>query len=274
MAALRGVAVAAVVLLAACHGGAPVAPARSPVAQAPAGGPASLPPVPAPAEPAPDPTVLSSAAGTRPAPSTGYTRINGLSLRIRVWTGLRQLSLTAPAPLTASWGEGFSQRRSLGAGAATLRLAPGKPAPQRFHLFVKTFPPDQTAQAQAYAQDWRGRGYDAQIITLGNRFRTVGGQFLENRLQYVSLARYAAKAEAESAKRRLEQQGQWTWIEPEIAGLGTGTLEGLPGLGACAPAPAARVRRARHPLRHGRRQTRQRPIRRHARVPHRPRRPP
>ncbi len=179
---------------------------------------------PQPAAPSAPGTPITTTEEARPE----FQRVATQTLRIRVWTGFRQMTLTGAAPVDV-YREGVTQRWA--AGTYTLRLNGGTPAPRRFHLFVKTFKANESAAAQAYVEGWRQKGENAQLVRLGQRFRTTSGALLDNRVQYVSLVRVGTKAEAEAMKSKLETQGQWSWIEEEVMGPGGGTISVVDGAG-------------------------------------------
>jgi SpoIID/LytB domain protein len=177
-----------------------------------------MPPTPTPATP---PVATAPSEPVPVAPAEDFEHIGDQIIRVRLVTGLRQVTLNCFGPVQVA-AQGVQQQWA--AGPRTLVLNGGTLAPRRFHLFVKTFPVDQVDAARAYVDAWVKQGYPAKIVVLGKRFRAQGGQWLDNRLQYVSLTQFPTRAQATAEKARLEKLGQWTWIEEEAVAPGGGRL--------------------------------------------------
>ncbi|MDX9973232.1 MAG: SpoIID/LytB domain-containing protein [FCB group bacterium] len=175
----------------------------------------SIPPVPE----RPQTPVETSAPTPEPEATAEFQSVATETLQIRLIAGLRQVTLTGPMEVSAN-----GARQQWAAGTHTLTLSGSAPATRRFHLFAKTFPMDQVNAAQAYCDSWKRQGYPALVIPLGKRFRTREGQYLDNRLQYISLTQFSTRAQAAAEKTRLEGLGQWTWIEEQMLAPGAGQL--------------------------------------------------
>ena len=116
-------------------------------------------------------------------------------------------------------------KQELAAGAYTLRVRDAKPARQQYHLFSKTFRYTEDAQARAYVADWTRKGYTPKVVSFGKCFKSTDGTSIDNRSLWISLVRVNSMDEAIRAKKKLETQGAWAWIQLEIAQSGTGTIE-------------------------------------------------
>lgn len=178
----------------------------------------SIPPVP---EQPRTPQAETPSPAPEPQATAEFQSVATETVQIRLMTGLRQVSLTGSGTMDAL---ASGARQQWAAGTHTLTLAGAAPATRRFHLFGKTFPIDQVNAARAYCDSWKQQGYPALVISLGKRFRTREGQYLDNRLQYVSLNQFPTRAQATAEKSRLEGLGQWSWIEEELVAPGTGQL--------------------------------------------------
>ncbi len=163
--------------------------------------------------------------------------IGAFELRIRLGTGVSNAVLVLPAGAVL---EGPAPRQ-LAAGSYTLRLDRATPAVRRYHLFVKTFVPDQWGEIPAYVEQWRQRGREPQVVAMGRSFSAADGRTFDNRVQYVSLLRFPTRAAAEAGKARLESEGQWSWIEEELVRPGSGDLvlaDSSGRIAATVPTPA------------------------------------
>ncbi len=105
-------------------------------------------------------------------------------------------------------------------GAWTFEAHEIRPAPKRFHVFPKTFQTDERQEMEAYMEDWRVRGFTPTVETFGLLFRTASGRMLDNRVHWVSLARFDAEAEAQALIARLREEPVWAWMRQEKTGAG------------------------------------------------------
>ncbi len=142
-------------------------------------------------------------------------------VRVRIAEGVTSLNiaLKQSARLT-----GAGDDITLPAGAYQFRLRDNAPAKERFHLFVKTFYPNQAAEEKTYLDAWRANGYEPEVVVVGKLFRLANGETLDNRLRWVSLVRFVTEADALAAKARLEKNDQWSWMHAEIVSAGKGSV--------------------------------------------------
>lgn len=111
----------------------------------------------------------------------------------------------------------------------TIEIPPGEwtfeateiqPAPKRFHVFPKTFQPEEQREMNAYMEGWRNRGYEPQIKTFGLLYKTERGHILDNRVHWVSLARFSTEKEAKALISSLKKEPVWAWMRQEKTGKG------------------------------------------------------
>lgn len=201
-----------------CLSSAPTPPAPAPSAK-PASRPASSTPTQAAA--APQPVISSSPE---------------VALQIGAMTGPFEFVVDRSATLRSE--------------AASIALGPGRyrveaqdlsPARQHWHVFPKTFQIDESDAEAAYLAAWRARGHDPQVRVFGRSFTTSSGRRIDNRIHWISLARFAREHEAKALKAALEKESVWAWVRPEIVAPGRATLviRALDGTGEqTVPAPA------------------------------------
>ncbi len=115
--------------------------------------------------------------------------------------------------------------KRLGAGILKFSASQVRPATQRFHVFPKTFPPDQEKELRAYLQTWKAYGYAPEVLTFGKTFRMPKGKELDNRLFWVSLARFQTRAEADALVKKLKTTQVFAWVRAETTAIGTATIE-------------------------------------------------
>lgn len=127
--------------------------------------------------------------------------------------------LSGPASLRAG-----DTTRNLGAGTWSARLREVTPAKQRFHVFSKTFRPEEEGAREEYLDQWRAEGYTPEIVVFGKRFQGAEGKVVDNRQLWVSLARFDTTKDAETLRQALEEKEVWAWIRPEEVAPGQGTL--------------------------------------------------
>ncbi len=106
------------------------------------------------------------------------------------------------------------------AGEYTFEATEIKPAPKRFHVFPKTFQPDEQTEMNAYMDGCRSRGYEPMVKTFGLLYRTEKGRTLDNRVHWVSLARFDTEKEAQALVNTLKKEPVWAWIRQEKTGTG------------------------------------------------------
>ncbi len=149
-------------------------------------------------------------------------------VRLRYGTFKEPLAVRSTTDLSVISADAKVQ---LGAGIWTFTASQVRPATQRFHVFPKTFPPSQEKELQAYMQSWKARGYAPEIVTFGRTFRTTSGKVMDNRLYWVSLARFKTQAEADALVRKLKAGEVFAWTRPETTAPGAATLSVTDGGG-------------------------------------------
>jgi len=142
-------------------------------------------------------------------------------IRLQLGTGMEAVRLSTSTPLTV---EDRSGARLEPTGAFTFTPETITPAKQRWHIFPKTFQPGEEALAEAYIAQWHERGYNPESIQLGLKYSTESGAVLDNRIHWISLARFPTEAEALDAKKRLEQESVWAWVRREKTEEGSGVI--------------------------------------------------
>ncbi|MCK5861884.1 MAG: SpoIID/LytB domain-containing protein [Candidatus Hydrogenedentes bacterium] len=123
----------------------------------------------------------------------------------------------------------FSSPLTLHTAERTIELPPGEwtfkaseihPAPKRFHVFPKSFQPDKEKEMNTYINSWRDRGYDPIVKTFGLLFKTSSGHTRDNRVHWISLARFNTKKEAQALIAKLKKEPVWAWMRQEKTGSG------------------------------------------------------
>ncbi len=117
-------------------------------------------------------------------------------------------------------GKGGPQ--TLGAGTFRLHLTDAKKPREQFHVFTKTFKPAETDARDAYVSGWRAKGVPAEVVAMGNRFRTKAGTVLDCRESWISVGRFATEVEAKAMCSRLQRESVWGWVRRQEIEPGTG----------------------------------------------------
>jgi SpoIID/LytB domain protein len=156
-----------------------------------------------------------------PAEAASVASVQECKIRVRLTAKQRDISIFSNDSLAISDGKG---ERNLSAGAHSVKLSGAQPAKQRFHLFIKTFPPAQQNEARAFSDQWKSQGYDPRLIMFGKEFKAESGKTVEGRNIWVSIARLDSQPQAEALKAKLEKQQTWGWIVPETIAHGQGQL--------------------------------------------------
>ncbi len=164
-------------------------------------------------KPAPEPVA-------QPKPEELTTSANP-PVRIRLFHGIREVGIRGTATLHVEHAGGAI---NLPSNAWTVTLAQATPPRQHFHVFIKTFRPQETAEMSAFLDTWKAQGYPAKPVAMGTRYRTADGHILDGREQWISLQRFEQEGQAISLKAALEREGVWTWIRPETILDGTGSV--------------------------------------------------
>jgi stage II sporulation protein D len=142
----------------------------------------------------------------------------------KVQAYIRYASLSGKATVKSS------SLLTLRAGDRTVELPSGEwffevteiqPAPKRYHVFPKSFQPGEQQEMNAYMDGWRQRGYDPVVKTLGLLYKTAEGHTLDNRVHWISLARFSSEKEAQALVTQLKKEPVWAWMRQEKTGKGS-----------------------------------------------------
>lgn len=198
------------------------------------------PPTPAPGgnaatRPTPTATAAAPAAPTAPRPVAIHSP--EITLQIGAMSEPFEMLLNQSATLRSE-----GRAVPLGPGRYRVEARQSTPARQHWHVFPKTFQPYETQAEAAYLAQWRARGHDPQIRVFGRSFATSSGRSIDNRIHWVSLARFAEEHEANALKAALQKESVWAWVRPETIAPGHATLviRALDGAGEQSiPAPAS-----------------------------------
>lgn len=145
--------------------------------------------------------------------------LDAIRPRIRYATVRGSLLFETSAPLVVEGGDRVAR---LGPGRYRIDGHDLRGARQQWHVFPKTFQPGETAGMEAYLADWRAKGRDPRPIPFGKRLRTASGRVVDNRVFWISLARFDTEADANALKKRLEAESVWAWVRPETVAPGAG----------------------------------------------------
>lgn len=104
-----------------------------------------------------------------------------------------------------------------------VRTAMQRPV-QRFHVFAKSFRPDEREAMNTYIREWSARRYSPQSVLRGDVYTTVDGRTLDGREYWISLARASTESEAKTIIRQLEALSTWAWPAAETLSAGAGTV--------------------------------------------------
>jgi len=94
----------------------------------------------------------------------------------------------------------------------------------QYHLFSKSFHPNEHRQEQKYVQDMRARNANPKIVVVGKRLHTQKGKVLDGTVHWISLFRLKTEKEAIAKQKMLENAGVWTWMRMEKVAPGKGTI--------------------------------------------------
>ena len=150
------------------------------------------------------------------------------SLRLLLEEGSAEISLelAVHTPITAG-GEALT----LGPGRWGVVPRAVEAATERWRIFPKTFQLGEEAEAEAYLAEWRAKGHEPELMTLGRRHETASGGFLDNRIHWVALAHRPTEASARDFAASLQDDGVWAWVRPERTAKGSGTVALLDAAG-------------------------------------------
>jgi stage II sporulation protein D len=109
--------------------------------------------------------------------------------------------------------------------AGTWRVSARASAPARFvyPVFVKSFAHHETAALRAAQEDWRKRGFEPAVTTLGRAVAGGDGVLHDNRIYWLSVQRCRSQAEADALKKRLQAEKVWAWTRQQVAEPAQGT---------------------------------------------------
>lgn len=147
--------------------------------------------------------------------------INEQVVRVQVSAGRAQVTLRGAADFVL---EHADEVFSLPPGAYSLGAEKIHPAKERFHVFTRTFEPDEREAEREYLRHVRRRGFRPKVVVIGKRFTTDTEMFLETRVRWISLARFETRSKAEAMRRNLEAREDQSWIQREIDKPGRGSL--------------------------------------------------
>lgn len=165
---------------------------------------------------------------TAPFAQRGAARVERLSeqtARIRLIEEEQQITIKATHPITIVHKKGS---RKFSPRTWTFKITSAVRGREQYHLFIKSFKPNEGAKARKFLAAWTSKGYDPELITMGKRFRTRSGEILDNRSHWVSLRRFPTLDEAEALQRDLNRQDIYGWIRNETLKPGTATVSLAP----------------------------------------------
>lgn len=151
-------------------------------------------------------------AAPNPPLSPSEVSLSHLKARVRLATGQKTLRIRAHGPVSFEWG---TKKETLAAATYSIQTSGAARGRQRYHLFAKTFLPNEARQADAYCAEWKAKGYHPEIVVFGKSMRAEGGKVIDNRSLWISLQRFDNEADAEALRKSLEKQEIWGWIRPE-----------------------------------------------------------
>jgi SpoIID/LytB domain protein len=155
------------------------------------------------------------------ATAVGYEPISDQKVDIQLFEQKKTITLQLTETAKVQSG---SMGRVLKPDVYTLSLTESKPPQFRYHLFSKTFPPNERSQEHQYIQDMKARGAQPEIVVVGKRLHTRLGKTLDGTVHWISLTRLSKESDAIAKQKALEQAGIWTWMRKEKIAPGTGTI--------------------------------------------------
>lgn len=164
------------------------------------------------------PMTAAPRAGATPAPYGDTVALDSLTVRLRYAQVKSALLFETASSLHVEAGD---QVARVEAGRYKLEVENATPARQRWHVFPKTFQPTEVPEMNAYMKTWRDKGYKPEPMVFGKRLRSGGDRIIDNRVYYVSLARFDKESEANALKKKLEGESVWAWVRPETMAPGT-----------------------------------------------------
>ena len=159
------------------------------------------------------------------AEDLGAAPLGTLQVRVRV-ASAKRIEIRSGAPVTVRSARGAKE---LPAGSYTIDAISVTPPARRYHLFIKTFRPAEQAEAREFLGQWKARGYSPEVVIFGRLFSSGSGVAIDNRRQWISVARFNTEREAEALKAQLETQNVFGWIMSETVGQGAATIRIVSG---------------------------------------------
>jgi len=159
------------------------------------------------------------------AEDSGAVPLETLQARVRL-VSANMLEIRSGAPITVRAARGAKE---LPAGSYTIEAASVTPPGRRYHLFIKTFRPSEEAAAREFVTQWKAQAYSAEAVMFGRKFSSATGVVIDNRSQWISVARFDTEKQAEALKEHLERQNLFGWIVSETVGQGGATIRVVSG---------------------------------------------
>lgn len=151
--------------------------------------------------------------------------IDDARISVRIVEGRDSITLHSEVAITALHD---GRRQTLPAGAYRITLSNMRSARTQVHLFAKTFAPGEKSAQSAFIREWKKKGYETEVVPIGNRFSTESGRVLDNRVNWMSIVQASTQEEASAAQARLEAAGQYTWMRTETTQPGSARLHLIP----------------------------------------------
>lgn len=142
-----------------------------------------------------------------------------LEVSIRLADQESEMGFTADSPVTIHQG---SARETFAAGVYRLQRVNATPAITQYRVFGKSFEPGEETLAIEYVNQWRDKGYDTELVTLGRRYRAPSNAVVDTRIYWVCFGRAATESQAEALRKRLEAEPVWAWVRLERVHEGRG----------------------------------------------------
>lgn len=165
---------------------------------------------------------LLLAAGVLASSAYGAELLSEQTVAIQLQENVEVVTLYSTSPVTVTDAE---HTFTFSEGLYSFSTLKTESARERFHLFAKTFQPEERKEEKAYLKSWRKLGYSPESILIGKELKTKSGRKLDARVHWISIAQFGTEAEAQAKKSALEKEEQWTWLRSEITRPGSGTIK-------------------------------------------------
>ena len=159
------------------------------------------------------------------AEDMGAVPLETLEVRVRL-ASEKAIEIRSVAAMTVRSARGAKE---FPAGSYRIEAASVTPPGRRYHLFIKTFRPSEEAASREFVTQWTAQAYSAEVVMFGKKFSSGSGTVIDNRSQWISVARFNTEKEAEALKERLERQKVFGWIMSETVGQGAATIRVVRG---------------------------------------------